>query len=468
MNLFGIRMPRSNLNAGNRRLHVRARIWMLVMHFLNWMTQIQNPLTEKINRMTRELIWIVIFTARQNPANLNEIKMNLIVKFANLAGKSYIMMCDIPTNPHVGILMYADDIVIYMSGNSTKFIGTKIQEYMNQLNAWFEKWGLKLSLAKTTPMLFTKSIKLHYPTIELNDKPLTFPTSHTFLGVTFDSKLQWHSQIENLTARCKRKLNFLRCLSGTKWGSSTKSLLMVYRSYIRSLLDYGCEAYDSASKSVKKPLDSIQYQALRICTGTLPLTPLTVLQAETGEMPLDLRRQMLSEKLKLSVSRFSDHPLIPQIKNCWQFEYMKTKRCNKPVGYRTIETNSNEIEHQTPPALPPWKVIIPSVSFELKEYINKNRFPTLHVTMQRRANSNKMAHGTPHLHRWLTRSTKRHSLGSILGASFFLQTIQTISPRNFINETRISSNSTSPNVDRPIGFIHGRGRSYLAIRWVVS
>ena len=90
MNLFGIRMPRSNLNAGNRRLHVRARIWMLVMHFLNWMTQIQNPLTEKLNRMTRELIWIVIFTARQNPANLNEIKMNLIVKFANLAGKSYI------------------------------------------------------------------------------------------------------------------------------------------------------------------------------------------------------------------------------------------------------------------------------------------------------------------------------------------------------------------------------------------
>ena len=93
MNLFGIRMPRSNLNAGNRRLHLRARIWMLVMHFLNWMTQIQNPLTEKLNRMTRELIWIVIFTARQNPANLNEIKMNLIVKLANLAGKSYIRPC---------------------------------------------------------------------------------------------------------------------------------------------------------------------------------------------------------------------------------------------------------------------------------------------------------------------------------------------------------------------------------------
>ena len=34
---------------------------------------------------------MVIFTARQNLANLNEVKINLIVKFANLAGKSYIM-----------------------------------------------------------------------------------------------------------------------------------------------------------------------------------------------------------------------------------------------------------------------------------------------------------------------------------------------------------------------------------------
>ena len=183
-------------------------------------------------------------------------------------------MYDIPTNPHIDILTYADDIVIYMSGNSTKYIGKKIQEYLNQLNAWFEKWGLKLSLSKTIPVLFSKSVRPHYPAIKLNDNPLTFASSHKFLGITFDSKLQWHPHIENITKRCKRKMNFLRCLSGTKWGSSTKSLLMIYRSYIRSLLDYGCEAYDSASKSVKKPLDSIQYQALKVCTGTLPLTPL--------------------------------------------------------------------------------------------------------------------------------------------------------------------------------------------------
>ena len=38
---------------------------------------------------------MVIFTGRQNLANLNEVKINLIVKFANLAGKSYIILCKI-------------------------------------------------------------------------------------------------------------------------------------------------------------------------------------------------------------------------------------------------------------------------------------------------------------------------------------------------------------------------------------
>ena len=70
-----------------------------------------------------------------------------------------IMMSDIPTNPHVDILTYADDIVIHMSGSNPKFIGRKVQSYLNELNEWFEKWGFKLSWAKTTPVLFSKNPK---------------------------------------------------------------------------------------------------------------------------------------------------------------------------------------------------------------------------------------------------------------------------------------------------------------------
>ena len=286
-----------------------------------------------------------------------------------------IMMSDIPVDTQVGILLYADDIVIWMSGTSVQYMANKIQAYLNQLSFWFKKWGFKVSLLKTNGVLFTKSVKLQPPVIMLNEVALTFNANHRFLGVIFDSKLLWHDHIENIVKRCKSKLNILRCLSGTKWGSSSKTLLLVYRSYIRSLLDYGCEAYDGTSDGLQKTIDSIQYQALRICIGALPLTPLDALQVETGELPLDLRRQMLSLKFKYAISRIVDHPLIPHIQACWQFEYLKGKKGNKPFGYRTFEENTMEIVPISHNITPPWTLVSPNVCMELNEIVKKTDNP---------------------------------------------------------------------------------------------
>ena len=52
-------------------------------------------------------------------------------------------------------------------------------------------------------------------------------------------------------------------------GSQQKTLLMIYRSLIRSILDYGAVALDSMSESNKKKLDVIQMKALRIASGAI-------------------------------------------------------------------------------------------------------------------------------------------------------------------------------------------------------
>ena len=73
-------------------------------------------MTEKLNRVIREWIWIVTFSARQNLANLNEIKMNLTVKFANLAGKSYINRADWD-NRYDSFSIRAAEIALSMNTN---------------------------------------------------------------------------------------------------------------------------------------------------------------------------------------------------------------------------------------------------------------------------------------------------------------------------------------------------------------
>ena len=60
----------------------------------------------------------------------------------------------------------------------------------------------------------------------------------------------------------QKALNVLKLLSHSDWGGDKKTLLNVYRSLIRSKLDYGCIIYGSAGKSYLKKLDTIHHQGL--------------------------------------------------------------------------------------------------------------------------------------------------------------------------------------------------------------
>ena len=52
----------------------------------------------------------------------------------------------------------------------------------------------------------------------------------------------------------------MRAVAGNSWGANKRALLTIYRSLIRSIIDYGSIAYNSASDSSKKKLN-IYYAA---------------------------------------------------------------------------------------------------------------------------------------------------------------------------------------------------------------
>ena len=91
-----------------------------------------------------------------------------------------------------------------------------------------------------------------------------------------------------------------------------KHSLHLYKALIRSMLEYGCEAFDSASYTIKQKLDSIQYQALKICTGAIHGTALSSLQIECGEPSLQLRRNFNNNTYGTKIELHKSHPN----KNC--------------------------------------------------------------------------------------------------------------------------------------------------------
>ena len=70
-----------------------------------------------------------------------------------------------------------------------------------------------------------------------------------FLGLLFDKKLRFIPHIKALKAKCLKALDILKVLSNTNWGGDRSVLLNLYRSLVRSKLDYGSIVYGSARKS---------------------------------------------------------------------------------------------------------------------------------------------------------------------------------------------------------------------------
>ena len=87
------------------------------------------------------------------------------------------------------------------------------------------------------------------------------------LGMIFDQKLTWESHIKNLIAACQKEIKMLKILANKSWGADTSTLLTIYRSLIRSKIDYGSIVYNSARTTLLKKLETVHNFAVRIALG---------------------------------------------------------------------------------------------------------------------------------------------------------------------------------------------------------
>ena len=86
----------------------------------------------------------------------------------------------------------------------------------------------------------------------------------------------------------------MRVVANQEWGADKSVLLKLYRSLIRSKLDYGCIVYGSARPSYIKMLNTVHHQGLRLALGAFRTSPVESLYVEAGELPLEHRRIKLS------------------------------------------------------------------------------------------------------------------------------------------------------------------------------
>ena len=182
----------------------------------------------------------------------------------------------------VDLSQFADDRAVWKEGTNVDELIRIVQIILHAIEEWTKEWGFLISPGKTQVILFnafgidhTKLKKL-----VLDGRELEYTNVATFLGMNFDSYLSWKDHFDTLISRCNKDLNLMRMVSGTSFGADKITLLTIHMSLIRSKIDYGCQAYMSASPTQLHRLVVIQNTALRIATGAYKSTSSKSLEVE--------------------------------------------------------------------------------------------------------------------------------------------------------------------------------------------
>ena len=285
--------------------------------------------------------------------------------------------------PSIGKSLYVDDFALYATGSRIAAVERQMQLCLNHIQTWTDRTGFQFSMLKTVTMHICRirGCTKASPRLTLNGNTIKHVNEVRYLGMVIDDGLVWHKHIRQLKTSCTKKLNLMKHLSNTKFGADRVTLLKLYTSLIRTKLQYGCEAYASASRTLMQSLQPVQNAAIRIATGAYKTSPVLSLHADSGIIPLQnsIENKIINYLLRLRSTK--DSPVLAEIEVNNTDTYDQNERLARPFSVRAQDIiNKYQLElrnvaEETILQKPPWtlNINICTQLFNIKKKENPDR-----------------------------------------------------------------------------------------------
>ena len=230
-----------------------------------------------------------------------------------------IYACDIEQSipPNVHYIGYADDVVVFQKNNNITNLETNVELAGESIINWCNCNGLELSPEKSVLMLFSRKYKLPQVSIQLGGYRLKKSDFVRYLGVVFDSKLLWRKHVDIVVTKTRKRLNFMRAITGKSWGAHPATQLALFKCIIRPHLEYGSFLFLTAAQTYILKLQRLQWAGLRIVLGSFPSSPNAAVEVLTGIQPLIIRYIYLTDKFLLNSVINTGHPVDTILKHLW-------------------------------------------------------------------------------------------------------------------------------------------------------
>lgn len=170
---------------------------------------------------------------------------------------------------------YADDLTLSKQytreerGEAT----LQLQQEIEDIASWGQTWQVKFAADKSQTLTISRMADRNSSiALSMNGNVMEEKVHLSILGVTFDSTLRFKKHIQNIARVATMKLSHLRRIAHLL---TAESIQQLYKSQIRSSLEYAMLAWSGAARTHLALLDRIQDRAERLANT----------RAVTGEVP---------------------------------------------------------------------------------------------------------------------------------------------------------------------------------------
>jgi hypothetical protein len=175
---------------------------------------------------------------------------------------------DAPQKRGVNLALFADDSCLYATPRKEGFIVRKLQRGLSSMEAWCERWNIKINEDKTRGIYFSRSRRPPESRLILNEKNIPFVNSAKYIGVIFDRRITWRLHVEMIEAKAFR--TFIRTYSLFKSERLSANIkLTLHKALIRSVMTHASPAWEFAADTHLLKLQRLQNKVLRTI-GKLP------------------------------------------------------------------------------------------------------------------------------------------------------------------------------------------------------
>ena len=164
----------------------------------------------------------------------------------------YVSNISLPENVQTTTLSQsADDIAIWAYGRNTILSQYKIQKHLNKITKWCNICRVNLNPLKTKALHFSKrKHPLLDCSIKMDNVKLKAEKSVKFLGVIFDHRLTFEEHIKDKINNTRHITSNYYSLKSKKYRIPEKTMINLYKIFIRPNYEYGSTALITAEISI--------------------------------------------------------------------------------------------------------------------------------------------------------------------------------------------------------------------------